>query len=65
MAELKDVAAAVCLLAERNRVIAEVPAPALWRGPVRPSGAGKIVCVVSGGNIDAMKLCTILARGSG
>jgi threonine dehydratase len=56
-----EVAAAVRLLAERNRVIAEgagaCPVACALSGQ---AGAGKIVCVVSGGNIDAVKLCAIL-----
>jgi len=60
--ETRAAAEAVRLLAERVRVIAEgagaVPvAAALAAGP----GRGKIVCVVSGGNIDAGKLAHILA----
>jgi threonine dehydratase len=56
-----EIAAAVRLLAERNRVVAEGAgassvAPAL----AGKAGGGKIVCVVSGGNIDAGKLATIL-----
>jgi threonine dehydratase len=58
---LAEVAAAVRLLAERNRVIAEgagaCPVACALSGQ---AGAGKIVCVVSGGNIDAVKLCAIL-----
>jgi threonine dehydratase len=58
---LAEVAAAVRLLAERNRVIAEgagaCPVACALSGR---AGAGKIVCVVSGGNIDAVKLCAIL-----
>lgn len=61
VASLSDVAAAVRLLVERNRVIAEgagaVPVAAALAGQ---GGAGKVVCVVSGGNIDAKKLATIL-----
>ena len=58
---LDEVANAVRLLAERNRVIAEgagaaAPAAAL----AGKAGGGKVVCVVSGGNIDAAKLGTIL-----
>jgi threonine dehydratase len=49
------------LLAERNRVIAEgagaCPVACALSGQ---AGPGKIACVVSGGNIDMMKLCTIL-----
>lgn len=56
-----DAAAAVRLLAERNRVVAEgagaVPvAAALAARDV----AGPIVCIVSGGNIDSAKLVKIL-----
>jgi threonine dehydratase len=58
---LDEVAAAIRLLAERVRVIAEgagalAPAAAL----AGHAGSGKIVCVVSGGNIDAARLATIL-----
>ena len=64
VAGLADVAAAVRLLAERNRVIAEgagaCPVACALSGQ---AGAGKIACVVSGGNIDAMKLCAILRGG--
>ncbi len=58
---LQDVAAAVRLLAERNRVIAEgagaVSVAAALSGQ---AGDGTVVCVVSGGNIDADKLTQIL-----
>ena len=58
---LESVAAAVRLLAERHRVIAEgagaTPVAAALAGV---SGASKVVCVVSGGNLDAAKLCAIL-----
>ena len=54
-------AAAVKLLVERARVVAEgagaVPVAAAMAGK---GGRGKIVCVVSGGNIDAGKLAEIL-----
>jgi threonine dehydratase len=59
---LDEVIAAVRLLAERNRVIAEgagaTPVAAAISGQVR---AATIVCIVSGGNIDAGKLAHILA----
>jgi threonine dehydratase len=58
---LPQVAAAVKLLVERNRVVAEgagaVPVAAALAGH---GGPGKIVCVISGGNIDAKKLAAIL-----
>lgn len=62
--ELEDVASAIRLLAERNRVIAEgagaAPVAAALTGK---AGSGKIVCIVSGGNIDFTKLTTILQGG--
>jgi threonine dehydratase len=58
------IAAAVKTLAERNRVIAEgAGAAAVAAAMTGKAGAGKIVCIVSGGNIDAAKLMTILAGG--
>lgn len=61
VASLIAVASALRLLAERNRVIAEgaaaVPVAAAVSGK---AGGGKIVCVVSGGNIDLHKLCSLL-----
>ena len=61
VANLGEVAAALRLLAERNRVIAEgagaCPVACAVGGK---AGGGKIVCVVSGGNIDTQHLCRIL-----
>ena len=61
VAELDDVAAALRLMAERNRIIAEgagaCPVACALEGK---AGEGKIVCIVSGGNIDLSKLCDIL-----
>jgi len=58
---LAEIAAAIKLLVERNRVVAEgagaTPVAAALSGQ---AGAGKIVCVVSGGNIDSFKLAKIL-----
>jgi threonine dehydratase len=61
-----EVAAAVRTLAERVRVIAEgagalAPAAALSGR----AGTGKIVCVVSGGNINLSKLTEILGGADG
>jgi threonine dehydratase len=59
---LHEVAAAIRLLVERARVVAEgagaAPVAAALTGK---AGAGKVVCIVSGGNIDAAKLATILS----
>lgn len=58
---LPAVAGAVKLLAERNRVVAEgagaTPVAAALEGL---AGAGRVVCVVSGGNLDSAKLIRIL-----
>ncbi len=63
VAGLAQVAAALRLLAERNRVVAEgagaCPVACALEGK---AGAGKVVCVVSGGNIDLTKLCAILTE---
>ena len=61
-----EVAAAVRTLAERVRVIAEgagalAPAAAL----TGRAGTGKVVCVVSGGNINLSKLAEILNGAAG
>jgi threonine dehydratase len=59
---LAEVAAAVRLLAERCRVIAEgAGATSAAAALAGQAGAGRVVCVVSGGNIDASKLAKILA----
>lgn len=56
------VAAALKLLAERNRVIAEgAGATSLAAALGGQAGTGKVVCVISGGNIDTAKLMKILA----
>jgi threonine dehydratase len=61
VASLTEVAAALRLLAERNRVIAEgagaCPVACVLSGK---AGSGKVVCIVSGGNIDLDKLCMVL-----
>ncbi|MGI9008325.1 MAG: threonine ammonia-lyase [Streptosporangiaceae bacterium] len=63
---IADVAAAIRVLAERARVIAEgagalAPAAALSG----LAGRGKVVCVVSGGNINLSTLASILAGSDG
>jgi threonine dehydratase len=62
-ATVAEVAAALRLVAERNRVIAEgagaCPVACALAGK---AGAGKVVCVVSGGNIDTDKLCAVLSE---
>jgi len=61
-----DVAAAVRLLAERARVIAEgAGALAVAAALAGRAGTGKVVCVVSGGNINLSKLADILNGADG
>jgi len=61
VAEVEEVASALRLMAERNRIIAEgagaTPVACALAGR---AGAGKIVCVVSGGNIDTARFIEIL-----
>ncbi|HEX4683819.1 MAG TPA: threonine/serine dehydratase [Gemmatimonadaceae bacterium] len=63
VASIDDVAAAVRMLVERARVVAEgagaTPVAAALAGG---AGTGKVVCVVSGGNIDSAVLADLLVR---
>jgi len=63
VSSLEQVAAAVRLLAERARVVAEGAGGAALAAALAHNVSGKVVCVVSGGNIDAAKLATILGGG--
>ena len=62
--ELEEVASAIRILAERNCIIAEgagaTPVAAALTGK---AGSGKIVCVISGGNIDKSILIKIFQGG--
>jgi threonine dehydratase len=61
---IADVAAAVRLLAARAHVVAEgAGALALAAALAGQAGTGKVVCVVSGGNINPGKLSEILQGG--
>lgn len=61
---LPDVAAALRLLAERTRVIAEgAGAASVAAALAHDLGTRRVACVVSGGNIDVARLTTILAGG--
>ena len=63
VAELDEVRASLRLLAERNRIIAEgAGACALACALAGKAGGGRVVCIVSGGNIDFAKLCEILTE---
>ncbi|MFL5732297.1 MAG: threonine/serine dehydratase [Chloroflexia bacterium] len=58
---LPEVARTVALLAERNHVIAEgAGATPIAAALAAKAGPGKVVCIVSGGNIDTAKLTRIL-----
>ena len=63
---LEEIAAAMRLLSERARVVAEgagaAPVAAALAGA---AGGGRVVCIVSGGNIDPAVLARILAGESG
>ena len=59
---LRQVADAVRLLVERARVVAEgAGAAPVAAALAHDVGARKVVCVISGGNIDTNKLATILS----
>ena len=61
VASLDEVVAAIRLLAERNRIVAEgAGATGVACALAGRGGAGKVVCVVSGGNIDLSRLAQIL-----
>jgi threonine dehydratase len=61
---LPEIASAIKLLMERNRIVAEGAGAASVAAAVTgKAGPGKIVCIVSGGNIDSSKLVKILAGG--
>ena len=61
---LSDITMAVKLLIERNRIVAEgAGAASVAAAMTGKAGLGKIVCIVSGGNIDSSKLGRILAGG--
>ena len=59
---LDDVARAMCLLASRARVVAEGAGALALAAALRgDAGEGKVVCVVSGGNVDTAVLARVLA----
>ncbi|NIS81717.1 MAG: pyridoxal-phosphate dependent enzyme [Anaerolineales bacterium] len=58
---LEEVASAIRILAERNCIIAEgAGAVSVAAALAGKAGTGKVVCVISGGNIDKSKLVRIL-----
>ena len=61
--ELKGVASAIRMLAERHHILAEGAGAAALAAALAGAEGKKIVCVVSGGNIDAGHLLKILHGG--
>jgi threonine dehydratase len=60
-----EIAAAIRLLALKHRVIAEGAGAATVAAALAGrAGGGDVVCVVSGGNLDAAKLAIILGGGT-
>ena len=58
---LAEVTAAIRLLLERNRALAEgAGAASVAAALAGKAGAGTVVCIVSGGNLDVSKLIDIL-----
>ncbi len=63
---IADTAAALRIIAERVRVMAEgAGALATAAALAGRAGTGKVVCIVSGGNINSTKLAEILTGGNG
>ena len=64
VADLDSIANALRLMVQHNHIVAEgagaCPVACALSGD---AGPGKIVCIISGGNIDATKLCRILQDG--
>ena len=61
---LAEVAATVRLLVSSNRIVAEGAGASSVAAGLSGTGIrDKVVCVVSGGNLDPAKLATILAGG--
>ena len=63
VADLDSVAAALRLLVTNNHIVAEgagaCPVACALSGS---AGSGRIVCIISGGNIDTSKLVHLLTR---
>ncbi len=58
---LEEVASAIRIMAERNCIIAEgAGAVSVAAALAGKAGSGKVVCIISGGNIDKSKLVKIL-----
>jgi len=61
---LDDIAAAIKRLVERHHIVAEGAGASSLAAAMAGESIGEtVVCVISGGNIDASNLCTILSGG--
>ena len=60
VSSVAEIADAVRIIAERARVVAEGAGAAALAAALRHRVEGKVVCVVSGGNIDLHVLSAIL-----
>jgi len=60
---LRQVADAVRLLVERHRVVAEGAGAASLAAALTGKERGRMVCVISGGNLDPARLARILEGG--
>jgi len=67
LVEEEQIAAAMLMLLERKRILAEgsgaTPLAALLNGSVAPPTGGKVVLIVSGGNVDSPLLGRIISQG--
>ncbi len=64
VSSLGEIAAAIRLMVERNRIVAEGAGGAgVAAALAGKAGTGKVVAVVSGGNIDSATLALILSGG--
>lgn len=66
VAREEETAAAVALLYERNRLVAEgAGAVSVACALAGRAGSGRIACVISGGNMDAARFASLIAPGAG
>lgn len=63
VSSLRDVADAIRILFDSNRVVAEGAGATALAGALSVDSGGPIVCVISGGNIDRAHMITILEGG--
>ena len=65
VSSLKDICDAVRIMAERSNIISEgASAVSVAAAIAGKAGAGNVVCVVSGGNVDLHKLVKIFQKNT-